>query len=152
MPCRNPCKLYIHLAFNYSIGPSSVVWSELGPAPPFPPMRVLEVQWSRALSLVCEVALRTSQPMKHILPKSRGTRSSSRSKRKKVKWRLSPCSFSSFLKGKCFWNGLVFSNHMDVAWNLTLLQTRPVCQLQIKSPIHLLLLNWKFLLEIEKRG
>ena len=33
------------------------VWSELGPAPPFPPMRVLEVQWSRALSLACEVAL-----------------------------------------------------------------------------------------------
>ena len=29
----------------------------LGPAPPFPPMRVLEVQWSRALGLVCEVAL-----------------------------------------------------------------------------------------------
>ena len=58
MPCRNPCRLYIHLAFTYSIGPSSVVWSELGPAPPFPPMRVLEVQWSRALSLVCEVALK----------------------------------------------------------------------------------------------
>ena len=31
--------------------------SELGPAPPFPPMRVLEVLWSRALSLVREVAL-----------------------------------------------------------------------------------------------
>ena len=31
--------------------------SELGPAPPFPPMRVLEVQWSHALSLVREVAL-----------------------------------------------------------------------------------------------
>ena len=42
---------------TYSVGPSSVVWSELGPAPPFPPMRVLEVYWSRALSLVCEVAL-----------------------------------------------------------------------------------------------
>ena len=24
---------------------------------PFPPMRVLEVSWSRALNLVCEVAL-----------------------------------------------------------------------------------------------
>ena len=24
---------------------------------PFPPMRVLEVEWSRALSLMCEVAL-----------------------------------------------------------------------------------------------
>ena len=47
----------IHLAYAYSVGPSSVVWSELGLAPPFPPMRVLEVQWSHALSLVCEVAL-----------------------------------------------------------------------------------------------
>jgi hypothetical protein len=57
MPCKNPCRLYIHLAFTYSLGPSSVVWRELGPAPPFPPMRVLEGQWSRALSLMCEVAL-----------------------------------------------------------------------------------------------
>jgi hypothetical protein len=36
-------EFYIHLAFTYSVGPSSVVGSELGPAPPFPPMRVLEV-------------------------------------------------------------------------------------------------------------
>ena len=41
---------------------------ELGPAPPFPPMRVLEVLYrSRALSLVCGVALsatsRESPPM-----------------------------------------------------------------------------------------
>ena len=50
MPCKNPCRLYIHLTFTYSIGPSSVVGSELGPAPAFPPMRVLEVQWSWALS------------------------------------------------------------------------------------------------------
>ena len=58
MPCRNPCRLYIHLAFTYSIGPSNVVWSsELGRAPSFPPMRVLRVGWSRALSLVWEVAL-----------------------------------------------------------------------------------------------
>ena len=57
VPCRNPRRLYIHLAFTYSVGPSSVVRSKLGPAPPFPPMKVLEVQWSRALSLVCEVAL-----------------------------------------------------------------------------------------------
>jgi hypothetical protein len=27
----------------HSVGPSSVVWSERGLAPPFPPMRVLEV-------------------------------------------------------------------------------------------------------------
>ena len=56
-PCRNPCRLYIHLAFTCSIGPSSVVWGELGPALPFPPMRVLELWWSWALSLMCEVAL-----------------------------------------------------------------------------------------------
>ena len=35
MPRKNPCRLYIHLAFTYSIGSSRVVWSELGPAPPF---------------------------------------------------------------------------------------------------------------------
>ena len=66
MPCRNPCRLYIHLAFAYSVGPSSVVRSELGPAPPFPPTRVLEVFWSRALSLVCKVVqytLHTERPI-----------------------------------------------------------------------------------------
>ena len=55
--CRNPCRLYIRLACTYSVGPSSVVWSDFGPAPPSPPMRVLEVYWSRASNLVCEVAL-----------------------------------------------------------------------------------------------
>ena len=40
VPRRNPCRLYIHLAFTYSVDPSSVAWrSELRPAPPFPPMR-----------------------------------------------------------------------------------------------------------------
>jgi hypothetical protein len=43
--------------YAYFVGPSSVVGSELGLAPPFPPMRLLEVNWSRVLSLVCEVAL-----------------------------------------------------------------------------------------------
>ena len=57
MPCRNPCRLYIYLAFTYIVGPSSLVCSELGLAPPLPPMRVVEVQWSWTLSLVCEVAL-----------------------------------------------------------------------------------------------
>ena len=51
-------EFYIHLAFTYSVGPSSVVWSELGPAPPFPPMRELEVEWSWALNLVREATLR----------------------------------------------------------------------------------------------
>jgi hypothetical protein len=64
MPCKNPSRFYIHLAFTCcSVNPSSVVWSELGPAPPFPPMRVLEVKWSWALSLVCEVALRATSHM-----------------------------------------------------------------------------------------
>ena len=29
MSCRNPCRLYIHISFTYSVSPSSVVWSEL---------------------------------------------------------------------------------------------------------------------------
>ena len=60
MPCRSPCRLYIHLAFTYYVDPSSIVWSKLEPAPPFPPMRVHEVWWSRALNLVCEVTLRVN--------------------------------------------------------------------------------------------
>ena len=47
-----------HTWLSLFIDPSSIVWSELGPPPPFPPMRVLEEYWLRALSLVCEVALR----------------------------------------------------------------------------------------------
>ena len=52
MRSRNPCGLYIHLAFTHSVGPWIAMWRELGPAPPFQPMRVLEMQWSRAFSLV----------------------------------------------------------------------------------------------------
>ena len=33
------------------------VWNELGQSPPFRPMRALRLQWSRAFSLVCEMAL-----------------------------------------------------------------------------------------------
>ena len=58
MPYKNPRRFYTRLAFSYSIGPSSVVRRELGPAPPFPPTRALEMRWSRALSLMCELALR----------------------------------------------------------------------------------------------
>ena len=59
MPSRNPRRLHIHLhSHTYSVGPPSVVWSDLGAALPLPPMRALVVQWSRALSLVCEVALK----------------------------------------------------------------------------------------------
>ena len=48
MPCRNPCRLYIQLAFTYSIGPSSIVWNELGPIPCFPPMRSVMVTGSQS--------------------------------------------------------------------------------------------------------
>ena len=41
-------RLYICLSFRSSVGPSSIVWSELGLALPIPPTRVLEMQWSRA--------------------------------------------------------------------------------------------------------
>jgi hypothetical protein len=43
IPCKNPCRRHIHLAFTYSVSPWSVVRTELGPAPPFPEMRVLEM-------------------------------------------------------------------------------------------------------------
>ena len=36
MLCKTSCGPNIHLAFTYSVGPSNVVWSELGPAQPFP--------------------------------------------------------------------------------------------------------------------
>ena len=45
----NLCRLDIHLACTYFVDPSSVVWSELGPVLPSPPMRVLEVWRSGAL-------------------------------------------------------------------------------------------------------
>ena len=67
-----PCRLHIHLAFTYFVGPSSVVWSKLGPGPPFPPMRVLEVHWLWALSLVAEVALRISFHVGRHAPHSSG--------------------------------------------------------------------------------
>jgi hypothetical protein len=53
---------YIYLAtFTHSVGPSKrSVKRELGSVPPSPPMRVLEVEWSGALSLVCEVAFTMS--------------------------------------------------------------------------------------------
>jgi hypothetical protein len=57
MPCRNPCRVYIHLAFTYFFSPSSILWSKIGLGLPSPSMRELEVQWSHVLSLVCEVAL-----------------------------------------------------------------------------------------------
>ena len=50
------CHLRIHVDFT-SVGPSNAMWSKLGLQPPFPPMKMLEVQWSRALGPLCEVAL-----------------------------------------------------------------------------------------------
>ena len=70
MSCRNPCRLYIHLAFTYSVGPSSLVRSEREWDLPFPAMRVLEVHWSWALGLMCEVAVKwvgAKQPVHSFL-------------------------------------------------------------------------------------
>ena len=39
IPRRNPRRIDIQLASTHSVGPSSTVWSELGLAPPFPPMK-----------------------------------------------------------------------------------------------------------------
>jgi hypothetical protein len=56
MPRKNPCRLYIHLAFTHSTHPSSIVWNKLGSALLFPPE---ESPWSAmvtGISLICEVA------------------------------------------------------------------------------------------------
>ena len=64
MPCRNSCRLShppcIHL-LRWSLKRRS---DRLR----LPPMRVLEMQWSRALSLVCEVALEWSSPIGASVP------------------------------------------------------------------------------------
>jgi hypothetical protein len=64
------CHAGFHVEFtsmlhsHTSVGPSRIVWSELGPATPFPPMRVLEVALSyqtltnKALSVFKEMAPR----------------------------------------------------------------------------------------------
>jgi hypothetical protein len=56
-PFRTPCRLFIHKLFFGPVGLHLLVWSELGLSPPFRPMRALTLPWSRAFSLVCEVAL-----------------------------------------------------------------------------------------------
>ena len=56
-PCRTPCRLFIHEVSFGPLGLHLCVWSELERSPPFQPMRALRLQWSRAFSLVCEVAL-----------------------------------------------------------------------------------------------
>jgi hypothetical protein len=57
LPCRAPCRLFIHELFFGPLDLHLLVWSELGPSPSFRPMRALTWPWSRAFSLVCEVAL-----------------------------------------------------------------------------------------------
>jgi hypothetical protein len=57
IPCTNSSILHINLAFAHSICSSSIVWRELRLAPPLPPMRVLEAQWSRTWVL-CVCCLR----------------------------------------------------------------------------------------------
>ena len=51
MPCITPCRTYIHIAFPYLVGPSSVVWSELGPSPPF------HHESAGSAVVMCEVAI-----------------------------------------------------------------------------------------------
>ena len=56
-PCRTPCRLFIHVVFFGPLGLHLRVRSEVGRSPPSRPMRALRLRWSRAFSLVCEVAL-----------------------------------------------------------------------------------------------
>jgi hypothetical protein len=56
-PRRTPCRLLIHGIFFGPLGLHLHVWRELGRSPPFRPMRALRLHWSRAFSLVWEVAL-----------------------------------------------------------------------------------------------
>ena len=58
LPCRIPCRLFIHKLFSEPLGLHLLVCSEVGRSPPFRPMRALTLPWSWAFSLVCEVALR----------------------------------------------------------------------------------------------
>jgi hypothetical protein len=67
MPCRNPCRLYIHLASTYSVGPWSAVWSELRPTPPFPPVRF---SWSAMVTGPDRVSCVKWPQVKHELSTS----------------------------------------------------------------------------------
>ena len=55
LPCRTPCRLFQPRTFLWTFRSSPP--SELGRSPPFRPMRSLTLPWSRAFTLVCEVAL-----------------------------------------------------------------------------------------------
>ena len=118
IPCKNPCTLYIHLAFTYSIGPSSVVWSsELGPSPPSPPMRVLELYWSWALSLMCEVVLRS------------WIRVVSGSKRQRV-------ASNQINPAHLIFEAVKYDSAAFWSFNLSLVQGRPVWSLNAEPEVH----------------
>jgi len=57
LPCRTPCRFFIHKLFFRLLGFHLLVWSELGRSPSFLPIRVLTLQWSWAFNLLCEVTL-----------------------------------------------------------------------------------------------
>ena len=46
MPCRTPCRLFIHELFSEPLDLHLLVWSELGRSPPLRPIRALTLQWS----------------------------------------------------------------------------------------------------------
>jgi hypothetical protein len=52
MPCRTPCRLFIHENFFGILSLHLLVWSELGWSPPLRPIKALRLQWSQAFSLV----------------------------------------------------------------------------------------------------
>ena len=66
LPCRTPCRLFIHELFFGPLGLHLLVWSELGWSPPFRPMRALTLPWSKAFSLVCETAPRLIASRSHF--------------------------------------------------------------------------------------
>ena len=63
------CHVGIYVDFS-STTISLLVWSDLGRSWPFWPMRNLGMQWARAFSLVCEVALSVGMPTRVGLPHS----------------------------------------------------------------------------------
>ena len=129
--CRHLCRVYIHLSFTYSAGPSSVVWTELGLAPPFPPMRVLEVKWSRALSHVCEVALsrtpigiQTASSRTHLIyPVSKSNF-----------WKSSTRQLGCLLKHLAWQHGCLPLTYMNTRSNTTI-NCQPRREVRIKNPM-----------------
>ena len=59
MPCRNPCRLNNHLTLTYTVGPSRRSVKRTRTGSTFLTNGSAWSGWSRALSLMCEVALNT---------------------------------------------------------------------------------------------